>query len=85
MTDSPDKPRWSLPVCAPPGPPGPRRRWIRAGRTAAWVGLMLVTFPLFIVGLSTDNLDWKLRGALITGGSAILVGSLIFSVFSNLW
>lgn len=41
MTDSSDKPRWSLPICFPPAPPGPRQGWVRAGRIAAWVGLLL--------------------------------------------
>ncbi len=54
------------------------------GRIITWIGVMLVAFTLFAFGIGDERLDWKVKASWVSAGTALLIVSIIMSVFAGL-
>ena len=54
------------------------------GRILSWLGAMVLVLPLFVIGVSGENLEWKIRASMLTTGTAIIVATMIIGWFWTL-
>lgn len=54
------------------------------GRIFSWIGAMVISLPLYITGISNDKLDWKVRASMLSTATAIVVATMIVTMFISL-
>jgi len=54
------------------------------GRILTWLGILFLTTPLYLIGITNSNLDWKVRATMISSATAIVIASMVIVMFSNL-
>jgi hypothetical protein len=52
------------------------RNLVGSGRILGWVGTMLITLPLYAIGITSDNLEWKIRSGMIFAASALVIATM---------
>jgi len=57
------------------------RNIMGVGKILNWFGAMIISMPLYITGISNDNLDWKVRASMLSTATAIVVATLIVTMF----
>lgn len=57
------------------------RIFIGVGRILNWVGAMIIVLPLYLVGITDEKLDWKVRASMLTTATAIVITTLIVTMF----
>ena len=53
-----------------------------SGRILNWVGAMIIALPLYVVGTSAEKLDWKVRASMLSAGTALVISTMIVSLFT---
>lgn len=51
------------------------------GRIFNWIGAMIISLPLYITGISNDKLDWKVRASMLSTATAIIVATMVVTMF----
>lgn len=51
------------------------------GRILSWIGALLIVFPLYLIGVISDSLDWKVRASMLSTATAIVIATLIVTMF----
>ena len=48
----------------------------------SYVGVLMITLPLYLVGITNVGLDWKVRATMISSATAIIIATMIITLFS---
>jgi hypothetical protein len=59
------------------------RTLLGVGRILNWVGCMFIVLPLYVMGITSDNQDWKVRASMLSTATAIVVAVIIVTMFSG--
>jgi hypothetical protein len=51
------------------------------GRILNWVGSMFIVLPLYVMGITSDNLDWKVRASMLSTATAIVIAVMVVTMF----
>lgn len=57
------------------------RNIMGVGRILNWFGAMIISLPLYITGISNDNLDWKVRASMLSTATGIVVATMVMTMF----
>ena len=60
-----------------------QRSLLGSGRILNWVGAMIIALPLYVIGLSSDKIDWKIRASMLSAGTALVIATMIVTMFST--
>ena len=55
------------------------------GRILNWVGAMVIAIPLYVIGMSNERLDWKVRGSMLSAGTALIIATMIVTMFTSIY
>jgi hypothetical protein len=53
------------------------------GRILNWVGGMFIVLPLYMMGITNDNLDWKIRASMLSTSTAIVITVIVVTLFNG--
>ena len=51
------------------------------GRILNWVGAMIIALPLYIIGISSEDIDWKVRASMLSAGTALVIATMVVTMF----
>jgi len=54
------------------------------GRILNWVGAMIIALPLYIIGISSEEMDWKVRASMLSAGTALVIATMVVTMFVSL-
>jgi hypothetical protein len=57
------------------------RTLMGVGRILNWVGAMFIVLPLYVMGITSDNLDWKVRASMLSTATAIVIAVMVVTMF----
>ncbi|MCK5561139.1 MAG: hypothetical protein KAJ51_11115 [Thermoplasmata archaeon] len=57
------------------------RGLIGGGRILNWIGTMMIVFPLYIIGVSSEKLDWKVRASMLGSATALIIATMVVTMF----
>jgi hypothetical protein len=57
------------------------RTLMGVGRILNWVGAMFLVLPLYVMGITGDNLDWKVRASMLSTATAIVIAVMVVTMF----
>ncbi len=60
------------------------RNLIGCGKIFTWIGAMVIVLPLYIIGITHEKLDWKIRASMLTTATTIVVATMIVTMFFSL-
>ncbi|UCG68969.1 MAG: hypothetical protein JSV09_14460 [Thermoplasmata archaeon] len=58
-----------------------RRNLVGIGRILNWFGTMIIALPLYVIGISSDKLDWKVRASMLSAATALVIATMIVTMF----
>jgi len=50
------------------------------GRLFALIGDLIIIVPLYIIGITSHSLEWKIRATMISSGTALLIVTMILGI-----
>jgi hypothetical protein len=62
-----------------------RRTLFGFGRIINWVGVMIISIPLYILGVTSKGLDWKVKASMLSAATALVIATMIVSMFITLY
>ena len=51
------------------------------GKILNWVGAMIITLTLYVIGISSEKLDWKIRASMLSAATALIIATMIVTMF----
>ena len=60
------------------------RNMIGVGKVLNWLGSMFIVLPLYLIGISNQELDWKVRASMLSTATAIVIAVIIVTMFFGL-
>ncbi len=57
------------------------RNMVGVGKVLNWVGSMFIVLPLYFIGISNQELDWKVRASMLSTATAIVIAVIIVTMF----
>jgi hypothetical protein len=54
------------------------------GKIFNWIGVMIIALPLYSIGIGSEKLDWKIRASMLTTGTALVVTTMIVTMFNTI-
>jgi uncharacterized membrane protein len=57
------------------------RNLIGIGRILNWIGAMIIALPLYMIGISSERLDWKIRASMLSAGTALVIATMVVTMF----
>jgi hypothetical protein len=54
------------------------------GRILNWIGAMVIAIPLYVIGMSSEKLDWKIRASMLSAGTALVIATMIVTMFTSI-
>jgi hypothetical protein len=58
-----------------------RRNLFGFGKILNWVGAMIIALPLYVIGMSSEKLDWKIRASMLSAATALIIATMIVTMF----
>jgi magnesium-transporting ATPase (P-type) len=52
-----------------------------SGRILSSIGALFISMPLYIIGIGSEKLDWKIRASMLSMATAIVVATMIVYLF----
>jgi hypothetical protein len=62
-----------------------RRNLFGFGRILNWVGVMIISLPLYLMGIASEGMDWKVRASMLSAGTALVIATMIVTMFITLF
>lgn len=62
-----------------------KRNLFGLGRIINWVGAMIIALPLYVIGISSERLDWKVRASMLSAATALVIATMIVTMFITLY
>jgi len=59
------------------------RNLIAFSQLLSYIGVMLITLPLYLTGITNNSLDWKVRATMVSSATAIIIASMIIVMFAG--
>jgi uncharacterized membrane protein len=53
------------------------------GKMLNWVGVMIIVLPLYLIGITGDEMDWKVRASMLSAGTALIITTMIMLLFTS--
>jgi len=50
------------------------------GRLLSWIGLLIISLPLYGIGITCSRLDWKVRATMLSSATALIIASMIVAM-----
>ena len=47
------------------------------GRILSWFGVLIISMPLYTIGISSYTLDWKVRATMLSSATALIIATMI--------
>ena len=57
------------------------RNLVGIGRICNWLGAMVIVLPLYIVGIGSERVDWKIRATMVSTATAVVITAMIVTIF----
>jgi hypothetical protein len=57
------------------------RGLVGGGRILNWIGTMIIVLPLYVIGLSSERLDWKIRASMMGSATALVIATMVVTMF----
>jgi hypothetical protein len=51
------------------------------GKILGWFGILIIAMPLYIIGISSERLDWKVRATMLSSATALIIAAMVVSIF----
>ena len=58
------------------------RNLIGFSQIISYIGILLITLPLYLTGITNGNLDWKVRATMVSSATAIIIATMIITMFA---
>lgn len=58
-----------------------KRNLFGFGKILNWVGAMIIALPLYVIGISSEKLDWKIRASMLSAATALIIATMIVTMF----
>ena len=53
------------------------------GKILNWVGAMIIVLPLYLIGIGSEKIDWKVRASMLSAATAIVIVTMIVTLFTQ--
>ena len=57
------------------------RLLIGFGKILGWIGILIIAMPLYVIGISSERLDWKVRATMLSSATALIIATMVVSIF----
>ena len=62
-----------------------KRNLFGFGKILNWVGAMIIALPLYVIGISSEKLDWKIRASMLSAATALIIATMIVTMFISFY